>query len=193
MFSYLDYLCFQKFHKTNYEELVSLPHSNNITRKNSCVCYNTFTTMESDQQDITAEEQYDPLLLSTHQNNHHHVNELFPDSFTATTPSFLGIYCQLPIIFLWLCLIHTLYIVIFHVWLNFLPHYAKIEWHMSIHQIGWLAAIPHIVVSSFYLFQLFYLITIFSDHALSSFRGICSRSHWKYYVPLLPCCGKKYI
>lgn len=110
--------------------------------------------MRSEQQDITEEEHYDPLLLSTQTNhtaNHNinNTNEIFPDTTTATAPPtcFLGMYCQLPVIFLWLSLIHTLYIVIFHVWLNFLPHYAKMEWHMSINEIGWLAAIPHIVVS----------------------------------------------
>jgi len=53
----------------------------------------------------------------------------------------------MPAAFYWLAAIHTLYILIFHSLVNFLPHYIYTAYDRSATDAGYIASIPYVVVS----------------------------------------------
>jgi hypothetical protein len=57
----------------------------------------------------------------------------------------------LPVAYYWLAGIHTLYILIFHSFANFLPHLVYTAYNVSPQEAGVLAAMPFIVVSTDFL------------------------------------------
>lgn len=53
----------------------------------------------------------------------------------------------LPAQFYWLAGVHTLYILIFHALVNFMPHLIYVDYGRSELQAGYIAALPFVVVS----------------------------------------------
>ena len=100
---------------------------------------------------------------NNHSSNHHNTTKrksneaefasimirAIPTTISSATTTTTAAVSSLPMIFVWSSIVHTLYIVIFHVWLNFLPHYAQQRWQLSLEHVGYLAALPHLIVSYF--------------------------------------------
>lgn len=52
----------------------------------------------------------------------------------------------LPEAFFWLAGVHTLYILIFHSFVNFMPHLVYTAYHVSQQEAGYIACMPFVVV-----------------------------------------------
>jgi len=63
-------------------------------------------------------------------------------------PPALQVQETMPVEFYWLASIHTLYIMIFHSLVNFLPHYIYTAYDATPSDAGYVASIPYLVVSA---------------------------------------------
>lgn len=63
----------------------------------------------------------------------------------------------MPVAFYFLAGIHTLYILIFHSLVNFLPHYVFTAYGVSEANAGYIASIPYLVVSDVTLYTVVFL------------------------------------
>ncbi|RYH26719.1 hypothetical protein EON65_14165 [archaeon] len=57
-----------------------------------------------------------------------------------------GHYHLLTFEFFVLAVVHACYLSMFHTLISFIPHYATVEWHWSITESSYVAALPSLVV-----------------------------------------------
>ncbi len=63
--------------------------------------------------------------------------------------SFVEALWQLPGRFYLFAVIHAVYILVFHVLQNFVPHYVTLRWGDSVVRTGYIAALPPLLVSHY--------------------------------------------